>query len=495
MVEFPYVQVNPSDNLNFLVVDVDSPDAMMNLLHPAVPRPTWIIHKPRTGHAQAGWAIDPVYVGPGHRPAPIRFAQAVLHSLTKLVGGDENFTHFLIQNPAARKPVGEVYWSSRTAPWNLRELKEHMVSYVDPFHDPVLDGPAVSAWQPWPKRQPGARKVRQSRADATGRNCTLFRATLRWVWARWMEEGWEPQEPDALAYAHALNRELERPLPDKEVRELSASACRQARKGNGRPAKASAVGEKNPFLVKLGRAGGKVTTEEKSEAARSNAVIARTVRSVKADVSALKAQAMHSAGETKKAIAEALETSVRNVGRWLTRAAELAGATPEGSVEGAANALPPVASRMSPLDPNFTDDAVQPALPLPDEGPSEPSSVQNPTQKTGGAALTPVPTQPEAEVRASTSKAPLNRQGSGQTVLGRSSTCGPTVSTSTRSAQARLICLGPTEADFQSMSSRSPDVPHGQLPGCGSPCRGPQRCPCGCSDRALASRTIDWVSW
>lgn len=345
--EFAYVQINPKDNLNFLVVDVDHSDALMSLMHPAVPPPTWIIHKPASGHAQAGWAIDPVYRGYGHVPGPILYAQAVLRSLTRLVGGDENFTHTFVQNPAAWNPVGEVYWSERTEQWGLKELHRHMESYVDPFHDEILDGPAVSAWQPNQTRSLASRRLRRARRQATGRNCELFRATRRWLWTRWEEQQLEPHEPDALGYARELNRALENPLRDKEVRELSASACRQVRRGNGRPAKYAASGRRNPFLVRMGRIGGRVLSEAKLEAARTNVEAARSTRTVMADLKALKARAMFLAGESKKAIAEAFQASVRTVSRWLSRAVELAVDTTEEGGQEAEAATPPVASRMS----------------------------------------------------------------------------------------------------------------------------------------------------
>lgn len=336
VVEFPYVQINPADNINFLVVDVDRCDALMLLMHPAVPPATWIIHKPESGHAQAGWAIDPVFVGRGHRPGPKQYADSVLRSLTRLVYGDENFTRFLVQNPSARNPVGKVYWGNRATPWHLGELMDHMKSYVDPFHDEILDGPAVSAWQPTPDRAKQSRVVQQAIANTSGRNCSLFRKTLRWLWTRWLGEEREPHEPDALAYARTLNRDLEHPLPDKEVRALSASACRQARKGNGRPRTSSHGGKRNQFLSRKGRVGGKATSEAKAEAAAANAATGRTVRSAMTDAKALKAQALHLAGESKQAIAELMRASVKTVGRWLARA-----------VEGAETITPPVASRMS----------------------------------------------------------------------------------------------------------------------------------------------------
>ena len=82
--------------------------------------------------------------------------------------------------------------------------------------------------------------------------------------------------------------------------------------------------------------GGKATSEAKTEAAAANAATGRTVRSAMTDAKALKAQALHLAGESKQAIAELMRASVKTVGRWLARAVEDVGTT-----------APPVASRMS----------------------------------------------------------------------------------------------------------------------------------------------------
>lgn len=166
-------------------MDVDDEDALLNLMHPAVPEPTWIIENPQTGHAQAGWAIEAIYRGEGARPGPIRYAEAVQRALDRLVDGDPCFTRYLVRNPAAAFPAGRVWWGRRTSPWSLGDLKAHMAEYTDPFHNEAIDGPATPAWDP------GAPLLGLSgiprvpvvdTATEVGRSTAIFHATRRWLW-------------------------------------------------------------------------------------------------------------------------------------------------------------------------------------------------------------------------------------------------------------------------------------------------------------------------
>ena len=196
--DFAFIQLNPADWLNFLVVDVDDEDALLNLMHPAVPEPTWIIENPQTGHAQAGWAIEPVYRGEGARPGPIRYAEAVQRALDRLVDGDPCFTRYLVRNPAAAFPAGRVWWGRRTSPWSLGDLKAHMAEYTDPFHDEAIDGPATPAWDPGTPLlgQSGIPRVPVvDTATEVGRNTAVFRATRRWLWDQRQARHQTPARP------------------------------------------------------------------------------------------------------------------------------------------------------------------------------------------------------------------------------------------------------------------------------------------------------------
>ena len=321
--DFAFIQLNPADWLNFLVVDVDDEDALLNLMHPAVPEPTWIIENPDTGHAQAGWAIEPVYRGECARPGPIRYAEAVQRALDRLVDGDPCFTRYLVRNPAAAFPAGRVWWGRRTSPWSLGDLKAHMAEYIDPFHDEAIDGPAAPAWDPGTALLGRAGIPRVPVVDTAtevGRNTAVFRATRRWLWDQRQARQQTPTEAASIAHARALNAQLPHPLPDGEVTCLARSAVRQVNAGKGRPTSTSGSDAAHEYLARMGRRGGKARTEAKARAAANNAGKARQARTDR--VGQLRAQAvrLRAAGATYRAIAEAVGRTARTVMAWLKNA-------------------------------------------------------------------------------------------------------------------------------------------------------------------------------
>jgi hypothetical protein len=318
--EFAFIQLNPADWLNFLVVDVDDEDALLNLMHPAVPEPTWIIENPQSGHAQAGWAIEPVYRGEGARPGPIRYAEAVQRALDRLVDGDPCFTRYLVRNPAAAFPAGRVWWGRRASPWSLGDLKAHMAEYTDPFHDEAIDGPATPAWDPGTPLlgQSGIPRAAVSdTATEVGRNTAIFRATRRWLWDQRQTRHQTPSEAVSIAHARALNAQLPHPLPDGEVACLARSAVRQVNAGKGRPTSTSGSDAAHEYLSRMGRRGGKARTAAKVRAAADNAAQARQARTDRAGQLRAQAVRLRAAGATYRAIAEAVGRTARTVMAWL----------------------------------------------------------------------------------------------------------------------------------------------------------------------------------
>ncbi|MEX5268519.1 replication initiation protein [Kocuria sp. CPCC 204721] len=318
--DFAFIQLNPADWLNFLVVDVDDEAALLNLMHPAVPEPTWIIENPATGHAQAGWAIEPVYRGEGARPWPIRYAEAVQRALDRLVDGDPCFTRYLVRNPAAEFPAGRVWWGRRASPWSLGDLKAHMAEYIDPFHDEAIDGPAASAWDPGTALLGRAGIPRVPVVDTAtevGRNTAIFRATRRWLWDQRQARYQTPTEAASIAHARALNAQLPHPLTDSEVACLARSAVRQVNAGKGRPTSTSGSDAAHEYLARMGRRGGKARTEAKARAAADNAAQARQARTRRVGQLRTLAVQLRAAGATYRAIAEAVGRTTRTVMAWL----------------------------------------------------------------------------------------------------------------------------------------------------------------------------------
>ena len=323
--EFAFIQLNPADWLNFLVVDVDREDALMCLMHPAVPQPTWIIENEATGHAQAGWAIEPVYRGEGARPHPIRYAAAVQRSLDRLVDGDPCFTRHLVRNPAADRPAGRVWWGDRQAPWSLGGLKTHMAEWVDPLYDETLDGPAGTGWDPGSDFTVAGGIPRVPLGDIAtevGRNTAVFRATRRWLWDQWETRGHAPTNTASIAHAQALNAQLPDPLPAAELVCLARSAVRQVNAGKGRPTRASRSDAAHEYLSQMGRRGGRARTEAKVTAAKDNAATARQSRRTKMEQLRAQAAQLRAAGATYQAIATAVGRTTRTVMNWLKGTAD-----------------------------------------------------------------------------------------------------------------------------------------------------------------------------
>jgi Replicase family/Primase C terminal 1 (PriCT-1) len=305
--EFAFVQINPRDFINFLVVDVDREDAELWLMHPAVPEPHWIIQNPQNGHAQAGWMIDPVRRAPDAREHPVRYAESVQAALDVLTGSDPNFTRFLVRNPVAQSPAGNVRFGSRLEPYTLGELMKHMQSYRDPFE------PEFNAWSPTREAFNNSRTVSR-RVDEGGRNNALFYATRTELWRRFTDQGISPSQEHALAYADGLNQQLATPLPEREVRELAFSAVRQVLRGKGK----GRNGPPDPWLSEMGRKGGQAATESKKAAAAKNAAKATRSRQEKAQDNATQARALRSLGHSLAAIGRLIGKAVRTVQRYLS---------------------------------------------------------------------------------------------------------------------------------------------------------------------------------
>lgn len=308
---FPFVQINPRDFVNFLVVDVDRDDAEMWLLHPSVPEPHWIIRNPDNGHAQAGWMIDPVRCGAGAREQPVRYMEAVRSALENLTSSDQAFTRFLVRNPVAHSPAGEVTLGTRVQPYSLGELMTHMQSYQDPFDD------ELDAWQPRGRTSFAARLATE-RSDEGGRNNALFYATRTELWRRFDTEQIAPSKAYALNYATELNNQLPSPLPAREVKELAYSAVRQVLRGKGK----HRVGPPDPWLARMGRKGGQATSDTKRAAAAQNATRATQTRQERSAAAAQQARGLRALGQSLANIARAIGKTVRTIQRYLATPAK-----------------------------------------------------------------------------------------------------------------------------------------------------------------------------
>lgn len=309
MTDFAFVQINHRDWINFLVVDVDRPDAEMWVWHTSIPAPHWVIVNPANGHAQAGWMIEPVFTGKGAASAPARFAEAVQRSLCNATGGDPAFGRHLVRNPIAEHPAGEVRFSTRVHPYSLGELKEHMCSWRDPF-DPDAGG----VWNPRHTTVEVTRQSAEEISASTGRNCAIFYSLRAFLWRH------RCTDPNvALRRAQELNHDFQEPLPAGEVACIARSAIRQVQAGKGRPRDGERACK---FLQDLGRRGGLSRSEAKVAAARRSIASATAARSAQAAELAQRAVELRETGSNVREIAIALERSERTIHNYLAAARE-----------------------------------------------------------------------------------------------------------------------------------------------------------------------------
>lgn len=317
--DYRFIQINARDWKNFVVVDVDQPDAFERLVYPGIPRPHWIICNPDNGHAQAGWMIETVFCGKNARYRPMTFYRAVSAALTNAVGGDHAFTCHIVRNPMASEPSGPVYFSDRTEPWSLNELKSHLCTWRDPGLKALgYEDEQPDLWNPYPPNQHRyQRALSAGHSPAEGRNCYVFYTTRARLWK--LHDAGREIRTASYTIAHELNRSLPQPLGRREVDQIAASAIRQVHKGNGR--RSALNGQPaDPWLSRLGTAGGRARTAPKVAAARHNLDLARTARSDQARKRAKEALRLRRRGEVISAIARAQGVSPRTIKRYLAMA-------------------------------------------------------------------------------------------------------------------------------------------------------------------------------
>lgn len=133
--DFPFVDLctegtgrRPGGLLWALIVDMDHDDSLLRIFAADVPRPSWIIEKGRNGHAQAGWIIEAVTLGPNARQAPQDYAEDVRAALTAACDGDRQFRNRRAWNPTwtGWATEGKVFWGP-TIPRPLGTLRAEMI--------------------------------------------------------------------------------------------------------------------------------------------------------------------------------------------------------------------------------------------------------------------------------------------------------------------------------------------------------------------------------
>ena len=201
-----YIQPNPPLLTQWLIFDVDRPDAALRWEDVGLPAPTWVARNPANGHAHLAYGLQvPVPRCEAARLAPIRLADAIQRAFTAELEADFRYKGLIAKNPL--HPAWEVLWHCRDE-HDLYALHD-LAAYVD-------------------LRQEVPR-ARQGAGYGISRNCTLFDTLRHWAYKAvrecWRPGGFADWQARTIARARAHNR-FSDPLPDNEVRAIARSVAK-----------------------------------------------------------------------------------------------------------------------------------------------------------------------------------------------------------------------------------------------------------------------------
>jgi len=203
-----YIEANPEQLHNLLVVDIHHGDAELRALSgPA--RPTAIVANPRNGHAHAVWALaEPVTTTEYGSRRATAYAASVVEGLRLSLDGDGGYSGLLTKNPEHR--AWDTLWLADDDDlWTLGGLEAAIADHM-------------------PAR--GWRRNARRRGDVTGlgRNCAIFETARHWAY-REVRRHWGDSNGLGVAI-HAnvatLNAEFAEPLRVTEARGIAASIHR-----------------------------------------------------------------------------------------------------------------------------------------------------------------------------------------------------------------------------------------------------------------------------
>lgn len=293
----------PGGLLWTLTVDLDHGDSLMRICSADVPEPSWIIEKERNGHAQAGWIIEAVAVGPNARTAPQLFAEDVRAALTAEAGGDPKFTNRRQWNPLwpGWATEGRVIWGP-TAPRSLGQLRAEMI-----------------ARGTWPTAEARARRDKDTaRALITDAEASMQvpegeRNMFVFDMARTRRHG---TVAEAAAQA---NVRCSPPLPPAEVAGIVRSIERyEARTGRHSGTRSRGSTAWRAIQANRGRIGGTRGTQAQRIQRTNAAGRATAARSRQALLRAKEARRQARRGWTTARIAAHFQVTTRTVRRWLS---------------------------------------------------------------------------------------------------------------------------------------------------------------------------------
>lgn len=204
-----YIEANPDEISNLLVVDIDHEDALFRAVWD---RKDWlpnaVVENPENGHAHAVWALAAPFPRTeyAHRK-PLAYAAAITEGLRRSVDGDAGYSGLLTKNPEHNS-------------WNAQWLTSHLYTFDELSY--WLDETGFMPPKSW-------KRTRRKAPVGLGRNCALFESARTWAYREIRHHFGDPVGLGHAiqATAQSMNREFfSEPLPVAEVDQIARSIHR-----------------------------------------------------------------------------------------------------------------------------------------------------------------------------------------------------------------------------------------------------------------------------
>lgn len=201
-INFPLIQINAPHQINYLIFDIDAPDAYLHFSDADLPTPNWISKNRTNGHCHICYALKtPIYKTESARIKPLRYLASIEYSYAKKLGADLRYSGLLTKNPLNDE------WQTTFIHSLEYELAE-LADYVDLESKPKADLKDVSG---------------------LGRNCMMFDIVRFWSYKAIREhlsDGYSNWYANVLEQAINANGEFLEPLPYGEIKSTAKSIAR-----------------------------------------------------------------------------------------------------------------------------------------------------------------------------------------------------------------------------------------------------------------------------
>ena len=99
-IRFPLIQINTPHLINYLIFDIDAPDAYLHFLDANLPTPSWIAKNPKNGHCHICYALKtPVCKTANAKQKPLKYLASVEYAYAKRLGADLGYVGLITKNP------------------------------------------------------------------------------------------------------------------------------------------------------------------------------------------------------------------------------------------------------------------------------------------------------------------------------------------------------------------------------------------------------------